>query len=154
MPWSIALDLVVAVLLIVTIAYAMVLNRRIGSLRKDKKELETLAASFHQATVRAEDSIGRLRNTADALQQRIDKAQSLSDDLSFLIDRGGLAADRLEELVRAARKEGEGEVRRPVAPAATDAGAPATAGDEPEAAADEAKSEAERELLKALQAAR
>lgn len=144
MPFSLALDVLVAVLLVITIGYAMVLNRRLGRLRRDKSELEKLAATFGQATARAEESIGRLKKTADALKERIDNAQALRDDLAFLIDRGGSAADRLEETVRAARIKG-GSGPRPAAnkPAA----APGNGKIKP-------RSEAERELLKALQAAR
>lgn len=144
MPFSLALDVLVAVLLVITIGYAMVLNRRLGRLRRDKSELEKLAATFGQATARAEESIGNLKKTADALKGRIDNAQALRDDLAFLIDRGGSAADRLEETVRAARKEGGSRPRPGLKkPAAAHGNGKITP-----------KSTAERELLKALQAAR
>ncbi len=144
MPFSLALDVLVAVLLVITIGYAMVLNRRLGNLRRDKAQLERLAATFGEATARAEESIGKLKTTADALRERIDNAQALRDDLAFLIDRGGSAADRLEETVRAARKEG-GSRPRPALKKAVAAEGNGKI---------KPKSEAERELLKALQAAR
>ncbi len=40
MPYSLILDVLVAVLLAVTIGYAVVLNKRLGKLRGDKKDLE------------------------------------------------------------------------------------------------------------------
>lgn len=144
MPFSLALDVLVAVLLVITIGYAVVLNRRLGRLRRDKSDLEKLAATFVQATARAEESIGKLKNTADALKERIDNAQALRDDLAFLIDRGGSAADRLEETVRDARKEG---APRPRPGLKKSAAAHGNGKISP-------KSTAERELLKALQAAR
>ena len=144
MSFSLVLDVLVAGLLIVTISYAVMLNRRLGSLRRDKAELEKLAAGFGEATARAEESIGKLKATADDLRGRIDKAQALRDDLAFLIDRGGSAADRLEETVRAARNEGR------VAPKP----APRKKAKDDGNADVEPKSEAERELLKALQSAR
>ncbi|MFQ5618931.1 MAG: DUF6468 domain-containing protein [Rhodospirillales bacterium] len=144
MPFSLALDVLVAVLLVITIGYAMVLNRRLGRLRRDKSELEKLAATFGQATARAEESIGTLKKTADALKERIDNAQALRDDLAFLIDRGGSAADRLEETVRAARKEGGSRPRSGLKkPAAVQGNGKINP-----------KSTAERDLIKALQAAR
>lgn len=103
MPVSLILDVLVAILLVIFIAYAMVLNRKLGMLRRDKTELEKLAATFGDSTVRAEDSIRNLKSTADDLQVRIAKAQALADDLAFLIDRGSSSADRLEEAVRVAR---------------------------------------------------
>ncbi len=177
MSLELIMDVLVAVLLIFTIAYAIVLNKRLGALRKDKTDLEKLAGTFGQATVRAEESIGRLKITADALQDRIEKAEALRDDLSFLIDRGGSAADRLETVVRQARKEGELQAVQPaqeyrreelmvqerqkgVETRDADSSVRETGSISPPGSGldDEGKagprSEAERELLKALQAAR
>ncbi|MCH7937622.1 MAG: hypothetical protein IH994_11115 [Proteobacteria bacterium] len=160
MTYSLIVDLFVAVLLVVTIGYAIVLNKRLGKLRGDKVELEKLATTFGESTIRAEDSIEKLRNTADMLQGRMEKAEALRDDLAFLIDRGGQAADKLEDLVRATRdKVGIGQ--RPVsenANADVDKGdgpsRPLTARPDGPAGAyaddDGVKSEAERELLKAI----
>lgn len=143
MPFPLILDILVAGLLVVTIAYAMVLNSKLGNLRRDRAELETLANSFKDATTRADDSIGKLKNMADHLQEIVNKAQSLHDDLRFLIDRGDSAADQLEETVRTARKQLHPK-----------AGAALRDVEMPGSEAVVAKSEAERELLKALQSAR
>lgn len=154
MPFSLALDLLVAVLLVITICYAVVLNRKLSSFRREKAELEKLASTFGEATERAGDSIGKLMHTADDLQVRIDKAQALRDDLVFLIDRGSSAADKLEETVREARDQGNGSPA-PVtkkAPEKTDESRATYTVDKDEAA--KQRSEAEQELLKALQAAR
>ena len=78
------------------------------------------------------------------MKERIDNAQALRDDLAFLIDRGGSAADRLEETVRDSRKEGASRPRPGLKkPAAAHGNGKISP-----------KSTAERELLKALQAAR
>lgn len=158
MTFSLFVDLFVAGLLVVTIGYAIVLNRRLGKLRGDKAELEKLAATFSQSTVRAEESIEKLRNTVDMLQDRMEKAEALRDDLAFLIDRGGQAADKLEDLVRASREK-VGIGARPVS---ENANADVEKGegqsrsftarpDEPAGEDDDGiKSEAERELLKAI----
>jgi len=160
MLFSLALDVFLAVLLIVTICYAMVLNRKLSRFRNEKMELEKLAKLFGEAMERAGDSIGKLKNTAGGLQDRIDKAQALRDDLVFLIDRGGSAADRLEEMVREARNEG-GFGPRPVPEYHLGAESPpqnkekkTKSGIDKENNAPKLRSEAERELLKALQAAR
>ncbi len=155
MTFSIILDVLVAVLLAVTIAYSMVLNRRLGRLRRDKSQLDFMAGNFAKATARADESISRLKDMGDALRKNVEKAQALHDDLNFLIDRGEVAADRLEGIVRAARKEG-GLTREPEKePEPVAAAAPEIKDEhgrtEPPAPA---RSEAERELLKALQAAR
>lgn len=103
MTLSLVVDIVVALLLVITIGYAVVLNRRLGNLRRDRGELEKLAMNFHSSTERADESIARLGSSVDGLQDQIEKAESLRDDLMFLTERGGSAADRLEEMVRQSR---------------------------------------------------
>ncbi len=151
MAISLILDVVVAILLVVTIGYAVTLNRRLDSLRRNKSELEKLASVFSEATMRAGDSIFKLKGMADELHDRMDKAVALRDDLVFLIERGGSSADRLEEAVRAARQEeplpaedASGEDDRPAASKPQSG----------EAKKQAARSKAEQELLKALQSAR
>ena len=46
MTLNIVLDIVVAGLLLATIAYAMLLSRRLGALRNDKQQLEALVSSL------------------------------------------------------------------------------------------------------------
>lgn len=147
MGFSLVLEILVAGLLVVTISYTVMLNRRLRTMRQDKLALEKLATKFVDSTMRAEESITRLKTTADELKERIERAQSLRDDLAFLTERGGNAADRLEGLVREARKEAPAEPSR--APAR--GGRAAAQSNTP---ADDAKSDAERELIKALRAAR
>jgi len=158
-PYTLIIDIAVAVLLVVTIAYAMTLNKRLTRLRKDKKDLEGLARTFGESTMRAEENINQLRTVAQALDIQMERAQSLRDDLSFLADRGSSTADRLEELVREAR-DGLGVVPKP--PTASNAEprpAPKVRPSAPEPqdkqnikgdGGIEPRSEAERELLKAL----
>ena len=105
MMYSLALDIILALLLVATIGYAMVLNRKLGNLRRHKEELENLAATFSNSTTRAKDSITHLKNSTAELQADTAKAASLRDDLKFLIDRGTSTADRLEAAVRKSRGE-------------------------------------------------
>jgi hypothetical protein len=144
---SFALDILVAALLAVTIVFAAVLNRRIGKLRGDWHELEKMAAGFRKATVHAEDSIGKLKISTERLQERIDKAQSLCDDLAFLIDRGGATADRIESEVRATRNHRDAPGAKPFSPAAK----PRANGNRADGLP---QSEAERDLLNALRSER
>jgi len=164
-PFSLILDMSVAVLLIVMIGYAVTLNKRLGSLRRDKVELQKLALSFGDATARAEESTVQLRATIDVLQERIKRAESLRDDLVFLNERGNGTADALEELVRTARDKvgvmpglapretaaDEEPVSSPKPPTATSRGA--LKADTAVRLAEDQMSDAERELLKALRSA-
>ena len=162
MPYTLIIDIAVAVLLVVTIAYAITLNKRLMRLRKDKKDLENLAKTFGESTMRAEENINHLRTIAQALDIQMERAQSLRDDLAFLADRGGSTADRLEDLVREAR-DGLGVTPQPGrgAPASvmpsktvepkTDApSAPKAKVKDLTADDTDGRSEAERELMRAL----
>lgn len=174
MDWKILLDLLVSILLIATIGYAVMLNQRLTQLRKNRDDLSKIIVSFNEATVRAETAIPKLRKAAEdagqSLQERVEKAQSLRDDLAFMIERADTMANRLENGVRSARTEvrpgpaqgaaqskdsqraSAGATERPSqqgSRAATLAAAAAAS----ELDVDE-RSEAERELLRALQSMR
>lgn len=103
MTYTLVIDLLVAFLLVVTIGYAMILNKKLAVLRQDKAELEKLAKIFGDSTDKANDSIHALKITTNSLEERVAKAESLHNDLSFLIERGNSTADRLEDRVRSAR---------------------------------------------------
>lgn len=175
------LDIVVSVLMVATIAYATRLNSRLAALRKNRDDLARTIIGFNEATLRAESSIPKLRKAADeagqSLQDRVEKAQSLRDDLAFMIERADTMANRLENAVRSARAEGSARngsgaadtagLSRAAAPGpALASGRPPAAGRSAQQAAvaqasaaaeyglDDERSEAERELLRALQAMR
>jgi len=103
------LDIVVILLLIPTIIYAVILNRRLTALRKSRDELSKVVNSFNEATMRAEAGIPKLKKaTTEAnlsLKDRVEKAQTLRDDLAFMIERAEELATRLEGAVRTARSE-------------------------------------------------
>jgi biopolymer transport protein ExbB/TolQ len=137
--WTLALDALMAVLLAISIATTIVLNRRLNILRGDRAELEKLTQDFREATDRADHGVVGLKVSAQSLQERIESARTLADDLEFLIERGGGIADRLEAEVRAARRP---EVRaKPLAPANNDARA------KPRESPPQPRSAAERHLL-------
>lgn len=159
MPYTLIIDIAVAVLLVVTIAYAISLNKRLSRLRNDKQDLENLARTFGESTHRAEENINQLKVVAQALDIQMGRAQSLRDDLSFLADRGSSAADRLEELVREARdnlgvtpktQRAAPRVDAPVSAPERDRSEAERATGRSDDTGTDARSEAERELLRAL----
>lgn len=107
MDTALILDGLLVVLLVATITYCALLYRRLGQLRKAQSELPRMIADFNQATERAENGIAGLKQTAretgQALQERIDSARTLVEDLRFLAEQGGRLADRLEDGIRGAR---------------------------------------------------
>ena len=110
MTTGMILDIVVILLLVPTIFYAVILNRRLTVLRRSRDELSKVVNSFNEATMRAEAGIPKLKKaTTEAnhtLKDRVEKAQTLRDDLAFMIERAEELAGRLEGAVRAARNEG------------------------------------------------
>ncbi len=139
------LELVLVALLAATLVHALRLERALGVLKRDRAALEELVAGFNASTRQAESGVERLREAADGagrhLARQIEQVRRVEGDLGFLIERGDGLADRLDGLVRAARK-----------PAAL-APVPITAGG-PEDDAPRPRSQAERDLLKALRLAR
>src|SRR5262245_29013156 len=125
------LDIVVILLLLPTIVYAIILNRKLAALRRSREELSKVVNSFNEATMRAEAGIPKLKKaTTEAnhtLKDRVEKAQTLRDDLAFMIERAEELASRLEGAVRAARSEGVA-THSPAAAAAAPAQRPITAG--------------------------
>lgn len=160
MDYKIVLDIIVAILLAATIAYAVVLNKRIGQLRSNRDDLAKLIAAFNEATQRAEAGIQRLKRTAEeaggSLQERVEKAQSLRDDLAFMTERADAMANRLENAVRSSKSDGKpaasmaSPAPRPQSPRRSKA-SPTIGADAIDA---DDRSEAERELLRALQSVR
>lgn len=168
MDYKLVLDLIIAILLAATIAYAAVLNNKLNQLRKNRDDLAKLVAAFNDATARAEAGIPKLKRASEeassTLIDRVEKAQSLRDDLAFMIERADAMANRLEGSVRTARGEAKptpapssntpvrGSAARASQSSSKAAGPTLTASRDDNL--DDDRSEAERELLRALQAVR
>lgn len=143
MEWL--LEVALAGLLAATLFHALRLERALGVLKRDRAALEELVSGFNASTRQAESGIDRLRTAAEGAGRQIacqiDAASGLRDDLAFMTERGEQLADRLEVLVRSGRPL----AAEPVRPPALDA-APA--------ADHRLRSQAERDLIKALRLAR
>jgi hypothetical protein len=147
------LEAVLVLLLAATLWYAVRLERRLGVLRRDNAALEALVAGFNDATARAEAATARLRAAAEGagrqVAEQVEAAGRLRDDLLFLQERGEQLADRLDAIVREARGTAAERAAAP-RPVPAPAAGPAIA--EPEAP--RVRSQAERDLIQALRAAR
>jgi hypothetical protein len=148
-------DITVALLLVATIGYAAVLNRRLGALREDRAKLEELIQGLNVASLNAQSGIAGLRKATDDVGRDLEKelaaSRSLRDDLHYLIERGGAVADRLEGSIRARREDGPRIAEVAPAPRAGTGGKVAQLRTPVEAQeAPSQISRAERELLRAL----
>lgn len=105
---GVLLDLMVAGLLVATIVYAIVLNKRIVGLQKGREELMALIGRFEKSTEEAHKGTEALRELSETSATRLkilmDDARAMRDDLGFLIERAGAIADRVE---RDVRKDGQ-----------------------------------------------
>lgn len=104
---SLVLEGLVAVLLVATIAYCYVLNRRLGLLKNLHAELHTVIGGFDEAVEKAQHGLDDLKQAGNdiglTLQDQIDKARALADELSLMTDAGERVADRLDKSVDARR---------------------------------------------------
>ena len=156
MEWL--LELVLIGLLAVTLVHALRLERALGLLKRDRATLEEMIAGFNASTREAEGGITRLREVADGAGRQITRhvqlAQELKGDLGYLVERGEKLADRLDRSLRAGRavaaEASPAPTYAPRQPALA-AEAEAGAGAEP---VPRGRSQAERDLMKALRMAR
>lgn len=94
------LNLLIVGLLMATISYCWVLNKRIKILQDGKSELANLLQYFDESTSRASESIVALQSASkkigENIQSRIDKVNYLMDDLAFMVEKGNKLADKLD----------------------------------------------------------
>lgn len=111
-------DALLALLLLVTIGYAVVLNRKLATLRNLRGEMERVFADFSETTRTAETSVADLRQRAEVLSgelkaqvtaasSHLEELRSLNEDLRFLVEKGQPLADRLEQAVAERHKLAE-----------------------------------------------
>ncbi|MBN8828564.1 MAG: hypothetical protein J0H68_07650 [Sphingobacteriia bacterium] len=78
-------DIIIAILLVITIAFCLKLNRKIIELQKSKKDLAVLFKYFDNATKRAEEGIESLKYTTHkataSIDNKINEAKMILDDL-------------------------------------------------------------------------
>ena len=144
----------VAVLLMVTISYCMVLNKRLKRLKADERALTATIAELITATEMAERAVAGLRNTAreceSTLGERLVMAEQCCAELNRQVKAGDLVIERLARVVVASRKLDEVQpvAAAPAAPApalaAPKAAPPAASPADPKAVAAAARSLADR----------
>lgn len=132
------INIIIIALLIPTIIYASRLNANLKALRQNQKSLAQLVNALNEATFKAENSIPKLKSatehSSEGLKEVVDSAKELKDDLLFINERADNLADRLENVISAGRTIKPETLKHQQANTDTE----------------DARSEAELELLKAL----
>ncbi|MCA3262726.1 MAG: hypothetical protein ING44_12360 [Telmatospirillum sp.] len=99
MSLELALNLVLAGLLVAVIVYAVRLHKRLGAWREGKAELDRAATQFAKAAERAEAAVAELKMASEAsgrlLEDQTRTALALKDDLEMLVARAAPVADHL-----------------------------------------------------------
>lgn len=147
--FELIINLLVIILLIPTLIYAYRLNKNLSILRQNQSSLAKLVQSLNEATIKAENSIPKLKtatqSTSGELKEVVDSAKTLKDDLMFINERADNLADRLENVIHNSRSLPENH-----APASDKKNKKAKESENSPLDISVSRSEAELELLKAL----
>jgi chromosome segregation ATPase len=120
--FGVAIESLVAVLLLLTIGYCMLLNSRLKRLKADEHSLKATIAELITATEIAERAIGGLKHTVrdvnENLGNQLASAQQMSQQLKKQIAEGDNVFRRLSRIAIAARPTSEQETDAPKVSAA------------------------------------
>ena len=110
---GVAIESLVAVLLLLTIGYCMLLNTRLKRLKADEHSLKATIAELITATEIAERAIGGLKHTVrdvnENLGNQLTSAAQMSQQLKKQLAEGDNIFRRLSRIAIAARPSGEAE---------------------------------------------
>jgi chromosome segregation ATPase len=119
---GIVIESLVAILLMVTIGYCMLLNARLKRLKADEHSLKATIGELITATEIAERAIGGLKHTVrdvnENLGNQLTSAAQLSQQLKTQLAEGDNVLRRLSRIVVAARPALEPEPEAPKVSAA------------------------------------
>jgi len=120
--FGIAIESLVAILLLLTIGYCMLLNARLKRLKADEHSLKATIAELITATEIAERAIGGLKHTVrdvnENLGNQLTSAAQLSMQLKKQLAEGENVFRRLSKIAIAARPAPEPEAAAPTLSAA------------------------------------
>ena len=123
--FGLMIESLVAILLLLTIAFCLVLNSRLKKLKADEQALKGTIAELITATEIAERAIAGLKMTVrdcdQSLGERLRAGESLARELGDQLDGGRQIMAQLAQITRAARPQ------EPPAPPLSDAQATAQA---------------------------
>jgi hypothetical protein len=105
--FGVAIESLVAMLLLLTIGYCMLLNRRLKRLKADEHSLKATIAELITATEIAERAIGGLKHTVrdvnENLGNQLASAAQMSQQLKIHLAEGDNVIRRLSRIAVAAR---------------------------------------------------
>jgi chromosome segregation ATPase len=116
---GLAIESLVAILLMITIGYCMLLNKRLKRLKADENSLKATIAELITATEIAERAIGGLKHTVRDvnvnLGEQLEAAGEMSLQLKKQLSEGENVVRRLSRIALAARPSADAEPKPAVA---------------------------------------
>jgi hypothetical protein len=113
-PLGMAVEGAVAILLILTIGYCIVLNHRLKRLHADRETLRQMVTDLVQATNLANSAVMELKTAAgeadDRLARRIEEADSFLIQFANHITSGRALMEKIAKITTAARPAAVAEV--------------------------------------------
>ena len=129
--FGLVIESLVAVLLLLTIAYCMMLNTRLKRLKADEHSQKATIGELITATEIAERAIGGLKHTVrdvnENLGSQLTAATQMAGHLKNMLAEGDGVIRRLSKIAIAARPPQEAEPEAPAAPKVSSAKAVAAA---------------------------
>jgi chromosome segregation ATPase len=108
-----AIEALVAVLLLITIGYCMLLNNRLKRLRSDEHSLKAVIAELITATEIAERAIGGLKHAVRDVNENLGDQLTSATEMSAQLKRQLAECDhvvrRLSKIAIAARPQNQGQ---------------------------------------------
>lgn len=118
---GIVIESLVAVLLLLTIGYCILLNKRLQRLKADEHSLKATIGELITATEIAERAIGGLKHTVrdvnENLGSQLAAAMQMSAHLKHQLSEGDAVIRRVSRIASAARTPSEQREEAPPAPA-------------------------------------
>jgi len=100
---DLALQVTLAILLLLTITWCMIVHHRLRRLRTDRGEMQALIEALNEATTRAEAAVAEMRtanqDAATVAGERRRQARQQSDELAQLMGNAVRVVKRLENAV-------------------------------------------------------
>jgi len=108
LPMGFIIESIVAVLLVLTIGYSFILNKRLKTLHDDRDTMRAMIGDLMQATNMANGAIRELREVAtetDAtLNARLEEAERFGLELANHVNAGQTVLEKISKITSAARQ--------------------------------------------------
>ena len=118
--FGLVIESLVAILLLLTIVFCIVLNARLKKLKADEQALKGTISELITATEIAERAIAGLKMTVrdcdQNLSERLRTGESLARELASRLETGKVVIEQLAQIALAARPTPEPPAQKPLAP--------------------------------------